>query len=356
MESNKNIRRVPVKYKQNQKKPKNQEEIVPPPEPIPTEVPRFQIDDKKAFAYLEEFGYVVFRDVANEEQIERGRSLAWDHVEDVSNGVLRDDISSWFSTKWPDPFNKGIVTADSVGQSEFLWFVRGLPAVQKIYANIWETEDLITSFDGLCVIRPMQYAPSSKIPMVSGTWYHLDQNGHHKPGKLCVQGFLNFFDSGPDDGGLVVLEKSHTQFNSIFASRPHLKKRDDWIVLQRDKTIWRELKQFPEIKAIKVCVKAGDFVCWDSRTIHSGLVPQKDLPIPTDGTTLPLRRLVAYVCMTPKSRLTKEMIKERQNIFKKGLTTNHWPEDCSSSGNRHSAKPNYKPVLLSENQKKLIPI
>jgi len=340
-------------YKPNQKND-NKEEIVPAPNPVSVEVPRFSIDDKDAYAYLEEFGYVVFKDVANKEEIEKGKELAWDYIESVTEGVSRHDLNTWYTNKWPDPYHKGIISGDSVGQSPFLWYCRGLDKVQRIYANIWETKDLATSFDGFCVFRPIEY--DKKTTLKKNTWYHLDQNGHHKPEKICVQGFLNFFDSGPDDGGLVVIEKSILHFKSIFQNRPNLSALNDFIMLQTDKTLWKEFQNHPEVKAIKLCAKAGDFICWDSRTIHSGLAPHKPLPLPTDGTTLPLRRLVAYICMTPKSRLTQQKIVERQEIFKLGITTSHWPEESVSSGARRTSSQNFKPPVLNENQKSLIPL
>jgi hypothetical protein len=44
-----------------------------------------------------------------------------------------------------------------VGQSKFNWTVRGNANVQKIFSKIWNTDDLITSYDGFGVFRPYQY-------------------------------------------------------------------------------------------------------------------------------------------------------------------------------------------------------
>ncbi len=58
----------------------------------------------------------------------------------------------------------------------------------------------------------------------------------------------------------------------------------------------------------------------------------QERPLPTDGSILPPRRLVAYVCMTPASRLSEWMITKRQQAFVDGHSSTHWPEDCYFKG------------------------
>jgi len=212
---------------------------------------------------------------------------------------------------------------------------------------------VISSFDGFCFHRPYEYNAAWKTKT---NWYHLDQNAHFKPTKLCVQGFLNFYPSDMDDGGLVVIPKSHTIFNQIFKDRPHLKKRDDFIVLVTDQKLWH--KDLPEagLAPIKICCASGDFVLWDSRTIHSNAPAVTLRPFPADGSILPPRRLVTYVCMTPNSRLTPEIREKRVKCYEQGLTSTHWPEECNVPSSRKNQGNGYKPVDLTPEQKALIPL
>jgi len=318
------------------------------------EVPRFEVSDIKGYEYLEENGYVVFKGVANEEEIETGKRLAWDYLEELGVGIDRNNLQSWNTSSWPDPFGKGIITGDGVGQCALLWFARSIPAVKQIYSNIWNAQNLITSFDGFCIHRPFEYNASWKTK--SEVWYHLDQNGHHKPGKLCIQGFLNFYPSGPDDGGLVLIPKSHTIFNKIFRDRPFLKKRDDFIVLSSDNQLWTKDLPYHGLSPIKVCCQPGDFVLWDSRTIHSNCSAKtaRDLPA-NPQEILPPRRLVTYVCMTPASRLTPEITQKRIQCYLTGQTTSHWPEEANTPSVRKN-RANYQPVDLTPQQKELIPL
>lgn len=100
---------------------------------------------------------------------------------------------------------------------------------------------MITSFDGCCVHRPWEHNESWKHSGLTN--YHLDQNGTDKPGKVCVQGFLNFFESGPEDGGLCLVAKSHHIFNKIFEERPKFKGKGDWVVVEHDVPLWEEISK-----------------------------------------------------------------------------------------------------------------
>jgi hypothetical protein len=53
---------------------------------------------------------------------------------------------------------------------------------------------LATSFDGFCIFRPFEYNETWTTD--PGSWYHIDQDVSTKPDKICVQGFLNYYDSG----------------------------------------------------------------------------------------------------------------------------------------------------------------
>jgi len=318
---------------------------------VSVEGPRFEVSDPQGYVYLEENGYAVFKNVANEAERETGINLAWDFLENLGVGISRNSVESWDTPQWPDPYRKGIVASEGVGQCELLWFVRSIPKVQQIFATIWGTPDLITSFDGFCFHRPYEYNESWKT---SSNWYHLDQNGHHKPGKLCIQGFLNFYPAGPEDGGLTIIPKSHTIFNKIFKDRPYLSKRDDFIVLTNDNKLWQKDLKSARLSPIKICCQPGDFVLWDSRIIHANSPATTKRPFPQTGVLEP-RRLVTYVCMTPRERLTPEVEEKRVECYLKGHTTSHWPEEANVPGKRRDGGRNYSPVPLTAEQKKINP-
>uniref|UniRef100_A0A6B2LB10 Phytanoyl-CoA dioxygenase n=1 Tax=Arcella intermedia TaxID=1963864 RepID=A0A6B2LB10_9EUKA len=278
-------------------------------------------------------------------------SLAWDFLEGLGLGIHRNDISSWSTPKWPDPFGNGILCGDGVGQSELMWYARSLPPIRTIFSKIWGTSELATSFDGCCFWRAFEYQSAWKTH--SARAYHLDQNGVTKPSKCCVQGFLNVLPAGPGDGGLVIVPRSHTTvYPQIFKN---FKGRSDWIPLHNHRPLWEEMIPQAGLAPIKVCAEAGDFVVWDSRIIHcngAGHVPRE---VPADQV-LPPRRLVTYVCMTPKSRLRGEVVEERRRCYLNGDTTNHWPEDFVVGAARKNNNKDYKPIQLSQYCADLIPL
>ena len=170
------------------------------------------------------------------------------------------------------------MVSDGAGQSEFMWFCRGHHNVRRLFSAIWDTPDLITSFDGFCVHRPWEHDNSWNTS--DNSPFYLDQNGRSKPGKVCVQGFLNFFDSGADDGGLVLIPKSHKIFSELFEQYPTLGSDLSQFVKITDPEIWNGLLKKNGLYPVKVCCKPGDFVIWDSRTIHLGSPAKNPRPIP----------------------------------------------------------------------------
>jgi len=152
-----------------------------------------------------------------------------------------------------------------------------------------------------------------------------------------------------------VIPKSISIFNQIFKDRPQLKKRDDFIVLSSDKQLWHKDLPAAGLAPIKVCCEPGDFVLWDSRTIHANSPATTLRPFPEKGILCP-RRLVTYVCMTPTSRANEEIRSKRIHCYENGLTTTHWPEEANVPNTRKNRDENYKPIPLSPEQKQLIPM
>jgi hypothetical protein len=309
-----------------------------------------------AMHYLDDNGYVVIRGVASEEEISKGQDLAWRFIEKLCPDVKRGLPNSWNSSHWPDPYGNGIIPSDGVGQSEFLWFCRGIKNVQAIFQTVWQVDNLITSFDGFCFHRAFEYNQAWKT--ADTAWYHTDQNGCRNPERICVQGFLNFFESGLNDGGLIVVPGSHKLFKQIFeARRQTLQGIGDYIPFSKDSSLWNGEIKTSGLAPRKVCCGPGDFVLWDSRTIHCNEFARTSRSFPEDGSILSPRRIVAYICMTPASRLTRLGRAYRIGAYLNGDTTSHWPEALfTPSVRRNMDQKKYQPVELSDDQKKLIPL
>jgi len=73
--------------------------------------------------------------------------------------------------------------------------------VVDAFAKVYDTEDLIVSFDGVNLAFP-------RTDLKANTpWPHQDQDPE-KPGFRCLQGLVNLLPNGDNDGGLIVCKVS----------------------------------------------------------------------------------------------------------------------------------------------------
>lgn len=124
--------------------------------------PRFdpETEASEMVNYLDEYGYVVIRRVANPKQVEDGISYLWDFLESVpSTRVRRNDITTWGQPDdWLSDPGNGIINGFGFGQSKFVWHNRLLPRVKLAFSKVWEDNtNLISSFDGGNVFLPYTY-------------------------------------------------------------------------------------------------------------------------------------------------------------------------------------------------------
>jgi len=305
--------------------------------------PKFDAPNAAAMKYLEDNGYVAFSAAASADEVKRAIDLFWHHVE-ATTSARRAEPMSW------EFFGFGAsvgILSGSFGNSEFLWYCRALPKVMQIFQAIWQTTDVLTSFDGCGAFRPPEVKESW---LTIGNWYHIDQNIKYKPHRICVQGLLNLYASGPLDGGLVVIPGSHVICERFFTTHPELAPPDKRDFVKMTHYDCPEL--WANAKPVKLCLDAGDFVCWDSRTVHcnQGCTPNASLPPPTE-----LRRLVAYICMTPTSFVTShslhKFVLRRAAAYQRGVSTTHWPHEFHPSS---GPAPNWHPPVLSQAQRQLL--
>lgn len=330
-------------------------------EPEPYCAPKFESSDPKLSEYFDKHGYVVIKNAASPEEVQKGINLFWDLVEVQQPLIKRNDPATWES--WVASTGNGIMAGYGIGQSEFLWHARQLPKVKEAFSRVWGTDDLLVSYDGCGVFRPVEYNPAWKT---TGGWYHIDQNCYNKKGRHAVQGLLNFFPSGPHDGGFVVVPKSTHMVEEAFAKYDDLcsKKSRDYVRLYPEDPFWveavkavqRDADTKYDLYPVKIVLDAGDFVLWDSRAIHCNHPPTKLSSDPLAKTQL--KRLAAYVCMTPtaSAKDIEQLVKYRIYAFQYGITTTHWPHEFQPSWTTPTKLPGVgaSVVKLTPEQMKLI--
>ena len=235
---------------------------------------------------LEENGYAVVPNVLNEAEVEeiKASHKAWrDSL--PNHDIMHKKISP-----------HGIYKFHEVGHQRHAWLTRINPKVQSIFKYLWDTDDLVVSFDGSCYI-PKEEKRIDKL------WTHTDQAPGNK-NLECYQGFVALTSN--TERTLIVYPKSHMHFKELY--------RDN-----NSKTNWNLIKAADleglEKKALEI--PAGSLVLWDSRTFHQNRY----------GAPNSEERLVQYVCYLPKShpKNTENMKQKRLKYYNERRTTSHWP-------------------------------
>jgi ectoine hydroxylase-related dioxygenase (phytanoyl-CoA dioxygenase family) len=189
-----------------------------------------------------------------------------------------------------------------------MWDARCEPKVIDAFAKIHGTKELLVSFDGLNIMK----APEKGGSTFSKSWFHTDQSPMN--GTYCVQGFINLKESGPEDGGLVIIKGSHRYHARLFQKFGKADYKDNWYKLNEKEIKWLKSKG---LEVIKVCAPKGSLVLWDSRTIHCNCPPSKN-------RKKPRFRYVLYVSYMPRKLATPKDILKKQLAFKNLRMTTHW--------------------------------
>jgi hypothetical protein len=229
---------------------------------------------------LEEKGYVVVK-VFSEEKVQTASKLFYDWINEVP--IDRKNIFY------------GIIKE---GHQKHSWYIKTDPAVQDVFKRLWNTDDLVTGFDGCCWIP-------KEFNAVETCWTHTDQAAS-KRGLHCFQGFVSL--TANVERSLVVYEGSHLLHETYMKDRG-LTGAKNWRLIDPE-----YLKSIESSKRV-VKVDAGDMVLWDSRTFHQSQYGKNE------------ERLVQYVSFLPRNHPGNTPGQQRQRLkyFKNRRTTTHWP-------------------------------
>ena len=166
-------------------------------------VPRFD-PGPKALDFLRREGYVVIRDVLNASDLALARRLFWAFVEGA--GASSADPASWRRALSPNQY--GIAWGLGAGQSRLMWHVRTRPRLLQMFALVWGTDDLLTSFEAFSLLPPREAEAGWSL---AESWFHTDQNGRSRPGLQTVQSFTSLWPQDERSGAFVVVPRGLPQ-------------------------------------------------------------------------------------------------------------------------------------------------
>jgi len=195
-----------------------------------------------------------------------------------------------------------------IGHLPWIWEIR--EKCLPIFTELWrcKPDELLTSFDGGCFLTPKDVATRKK------SWFHCDQNRIVGSGFICVQGVVNLLNNGPQSGGLVLIEGSHSYYKNYLKQNPSE-------LFSGFSKINMEDPEVKKSRIIKVCAPAGHILLWDSRVFHCNTSPT----FPEDELfNIEKCRMCTYVCMQPKLGANNKQLAKRIKAFKEGRMTNHW--------------------------------
>jgi hypothetical protein len=253
----------------------------------------FKKSDEEWKIHLQKHGYAVIEDVLTKDEIKTGLQLFYKDWIYVSPNFNFADKNTWKIENSPMMWGKGMIYASGLGQSDFQWYLRTLDNIKNIWKKLYNTDDLVVSYDGFSVFIDPKQKP--------GYWLHVDQGNSEK--NLSIQGAYNFLPVSKKDAGFVVVPDSHISFTH------EAKKKGDFIRLEKNDP--------HKNLAVKLIIPENCFVLWNSKTVHAnvGMGSKKEIE---------LNRLTSYLTYFPKKDRTEEIKKIRIEGYKLGHNCSHW--------------------------------
>ncbi len=315
---------------------------------------------------LEDLGYCVIPQILSNSETELLYQRVWhEFIEKAWPACKMSDRSNWKET-FPIHNKRGIF-AGPAGQTQVMWDLRQDPRIVNIFAQVWNTNDLIVSMDGLSLMCPPEIREGFIDP-----WPHVDQviirrrgNFAHdnnppigfisesllKTRPYTIQGQFLFEDSFDGDGGFYCIPKSHLRF-AEFA--PELEAISEMEMPLSEK---RKIRQtflegfFSNSKdecgnfycTKHITAPRGSLILWDSRTVHWNQHANK---YRGNGDRV---RMVGYLCYVPKKRLTEENRAIRKHAFDTGVSTGHNPAHPELKYTKDYIQPDFIQYLEDKN-------
>ena len=294
---------------------------------------------------LEELGYCIIPHVISRAETEVLTQRVWhEFIEKAWPHCRMDDRSNW-KEAFPIHNQMGIFSGPA-GQIQVMWDLRQDPRIVEIFAQIWNTKDLIVSMDGLSLMCPTEIRAEGRYE----PWPHVDQTilrrqdnvAHNnnppigfvsesllKTEPFTIQGQFLFEDSLDGDAGFYCIPKSHLKF-SEFA--PHLEALSALEIPAAEKSKLKRAylldffasspnESMNPYTLKHITAPRGSLILWDSRTVHWNQTATTNRPYSDN----PKVRMVGYLCYVPKIRLTHEAAARRREAFEAGVSTGHNP-------------------------------
>jgi len=261
----------------------------------------FEVEDAEgSSAHLNEWGFVVYRDVYSAEECIAARDGMWDVVEQGNPGFMRDDRSTWDSFKSAGKYGLGsrgpvfhpVLVANR--QSERL--ARALSTCLEV-----SEDDVMVSHDRFTIYRatvldatvfgdysrfrtgrrnvhldlnPWWWLESSRDILVGAeSLQYLDAQDFIKENNLVVKSMgrhvqcvLNFADNLEQDGGTLIVPRFHSRLEEWSTEHARLRKPVPFVTFQGKDGEQSEEELLRQ--AVRIPMRQGSVLVWLQTVMH----------------------------------------------------------------------------------------
>jgi hypothetical protein len=212
------------------------------------------------------------------------------------------------TTKMGDIANThGLVQNYGIAHCNAVWRLRCNWNVRQIFARLWGTNDLLSSFDGISYMLPSYYDRGNN-------WAHVDQS-IGRLGLECIQGYVSCTDASDlRTGSLAIIPGSHKKMKALGKAFPS-RTRDsaDWVKFTNEEM---ESMGYSDASLVRVHSKKGDLVCWRSDAIHQSKPPPKNV--------VRRPRVAVFTSYQPRKLIDRQRLEKKRDAFAKFRMTSHW--------------------------------
>lgn len=249
---------------------------------------------EEQWAFWKLNGYVVVSEAVPQVQLDNMCAFIWEFEEKDPQ-----DESTWYldkqtkrEIKMTELKGTGMVEAYNHQKQ---WDNRMYPKVHQIFSDIWGREDLWVSIDRANLNMPIRPGQEYKA------FIHWDIDTSLTPPPVNVQGVLALNDQTDINmGGFQCIPGLYQNFAEWVKTQP------------QDRDPFKP--DTSGLEVVKVPMKAGDLLIWDSMLAHGIRVNNSDKP-----------RLAQYIAMTPAQPENEELRQWRISSWRDRITPEGYP-------------------------------
>lgn len=267
----------------------------------------------------------VFDKELSEKTFERMIHDLEKRTRDMENPFVFEKKKTWKYLKRISSYRGMMYKHGGISQAKYVWKVRTNSSILETFSKIYDTEELIVSFDGISLSLPGNDYDTDK-------WYHIDHSLTDLR-KKCVQGMLMLKKVRQEDATVCVLIKSHKLISKYARKKikefSEVKKTTDSMIQKKFGENWNRIEPeyFTEkgCEELRVSCKSGSLILFDSKTVHYGALP-------LEGREKENTKACIYLSYSPVENIknytfSPKIFAERSlKYYQEGRYTSHWAE------------------------------